>query len=121
MSQASVIAIVDDDPDVRGSVSSLVRSAGLVGLQFASAAELLRCSAPERIDCIITDLQMPEMTGVELQAELNHRGWKHPLLVMTAFATEAVRDQMLACGARAFLTKPLDPDALLDAIEDVLR
>jgi len=120
VSSGSLIAIVDDDPDIRRSVSSLVRSAGLAGLEFASAADLLRCATPERIDCILTDLQMPFMTGMELQAELIRLGWKQPLLVMTAFATVAVREHMLANGARAFLLKPLDPDALLDAIENAV-
>jgi len=67
--------------------------------------------------CIVTDLHMPGMTGLELQAEMARRGWRHPLIVMTAYPTTAARDQAMAGGALAFLTKPIDPDGLLAAIE----
>jgi len=67
--------------------------------------------------CIVTDLHMPGMTGLELQAEIVRRGWVLPLIMMTAYPTDAARDQALAAGAAAFLTKPIDPDRLLEAIQ----
>jgi len=63
---------------------------------------------------------MPEMTGVELQAELARQGWEHPVIVMTAFPTDAARAQALAAGAQVFLTKPIDPDQLLEAVEQAI-
>ncbi len=67
--------------------------------------------------CIVTDLHMPGMTGLELQAEIARRGWRHPVIVMTAYPTDVARDQAMSAGATAFLTKPIDPDSLLEAIE----
>lgn len=115
-----LIAIVDDDSGVRGSLDSLLRSAGMRGLGFARGEDLLHCRIDERVACVVTDLHMPGMTGLELQSELTRRGCGLPVILMTAFPTPAARDQALAGGARAFLTKPIDPDALLDAIESVL-
>lgn len=113
---APLVAIVDDDPGVRGSVDSLLRSAGFAGCPFAGGEALLSSGEEARIACIITDLHMPGMTGIELQGELARRGWGQPVIVMTAFPTAAARTQALTCGAHAFLTKPIDPDALLDAV-----
>jgi FixJ family two-component response regulator len=115
------VAIVDDDPGVRGSITSLLRSAGLVAVPFACAEDLLGWQDREALACIVTDLHMPGMSGMDLQHALNSGGWRQPLIVMTAFPTAIVREQMTAAGARAFLTKPVDPDALLEAIEDAIR
>jgi FixJ family two-component response regulator len=112
-----VVAIVDDDPGVRGSVDSLLRSVGWIGMPFADADALLTCGEEARIACIITDLHMPGMSGLELLADMTRRGWTQPVLMMTAFPTDLARDKALANGAHAFLTKPIDPDALLDAVE----
>jgi FixJ family two-component response regulator len=60
------------------------------------------------------------MTGLELQAELVRRGWQQPVIVMTAFPTDAAREQAMDGGAQAFLTKPIDPDALLDAVGEAI-
>lgn len=121
MTPSPLIAVVDDDPGVRGSIDSLLRSAGMIAMGFSAAADLLSCDALDELACIVTDLHMPGMTGLELQAEMARRGCKQPLIVMTAFPTAAARDQALGAGARAFLTKPIDPDALLDAIEDAIH
>lgn len=117
MSSSSVIAIVDDDAGVRGSLDSLMRSVGMTTRAFSSAEDLLDCGDQAGLACIVTDLHMPGMNGLELQAEMLRRGWANPLILMTAFPTDAARDQALAGGALAFLTKPIDPDRLLDAIE----
>lgn len=117
----TVVAIVDDDPGVRGSIASLLRSVGMDGAQFAGGEELLASRDLKRIACIVTDLHMPGMNGRELQQELARRGSRQPLIVMTAYPTAAAREQMLVDGARAFLTKPVDPDALLEAIESAIR
>jgi FixJ family two-component response regulator len=111
------VAIVDDDPGVRGSIASLLRSAGFDGTQFGDGGELLASPDLEHFACVVTDLHMPGIDGRQLQLELANRGCRHPLIVMTAFPTQIMREQMLASGAQAFLTKPVDPDELLEAIE----
>ena len=119
MSAIPIIGIVDDDPDVRGSLDSLMRSAGLVARCFASAEALLADPGQGALACIVTDLHMPGMTGLELQAEMARRGWRQPVILMTAYPTDAAREQALGAGAAGFLTKPVDPDLLLEAIEGV--
>ncbi len=94
-----------------------MRSAGLTPHCFPGGEALLGCGLEDRIACIVTDLHMPGMTGLELQAEIVRRGWRHPVIVMTAYPTDAARDQAMEAGAVAFLSKPIDPDALLEAIE----
>ena len=113
---AQIVAIVDDDADVRRSLESLLRSAGVSSLSYACAAELLASGDEARLGCVVTDLHMPGMTGLELQSEIARRGWPLPLIVMTAYPTDAARDQALAAGALFFLTKPIDPDRLLEAV-----
>jgi FixJ family two-component response regulator len=115
-----VVAIVDDDAGVRGSLESLLRSVGWIGRPFADGAALLLSGEEGGISCIITDLNMPEMSGLALQAEMTRRGWTQPVIMMTAFPTDTARDQALAGGAHAFLVKPVDPDALLDAVEQAV-
>lgn len=112
-----VIAIVDDDPDVRGSLDSLLRSAAMNARCYAGAEELLASAAEGELACIVTDLHMPGMTGLDLQAELSRRQWAVPLIMMTAYPTDAARRQALRGGASAFLAKPIDPDGLIEAIE----
>ncbi len=114
------VAIVDDDPGVRGSIVSLLRSVGLTGVPFADGGALLDSPHLEAFACIVTDVHMDGVDGPALQTELRRRGCAAPLIVMTAFPTATTRQQMLAAGARAFLTKPIDPDTLLEAIEDAV-
>ncbi|WP_404337244.1 response regulator transcription factor [Sphingomonas sp. MMS12-HWE2-04] len=119
MRPSPIIGIVDDDPDVRRSLDSLVRSAGMTARCFASAEDLLDDAGQAALACIVTDLHMPGLTGLDLQAEIARRGWRQPVILMTAYPTNSARGQALAAGAVAFLSKPVDPDALLDAIEQV--
>jgi FixJ family two-component response regulator len=118
MSLPLLIAIVDDDPGVRGSVHSLLRSAGLDGVGFAAAEDLLAYETPRDLDCIVTDLHMPGLSGIELQEQLALRHWHTPLILMTAYPTDMARQLAMSSGAVDFLTKPVDPDALLHAIEE---
>lgn len=117
MGSAIFIAVVDDDPGVRGSIDSLLRAVGMASLAFASAEELLASGAHSALACIVTDLHMSGMSGLDLQAEMERRGWRQPVIFMTAYPTDAARDQARGAGAVAFLAKPIDPDRLLDAIE----
>lgn len=112
----SIIAVIDDDPGVRGSLDSLLRSAGLPNSSFHSAEEFLEADDPARFDWVITDLHMPGMSGLELQSELARRGCTCGMIVTTAYPTPAASAQALNAGAAAFLSKPIDPDQLLDLI-----
>lgn len=114
------IAIVDDDADVRASLENYLRAAGVAVRTFASAEAFLAAPALPEAGCLVTDLHMPGMDGLALQAELNRRGRAFPVIVMTAFPTEAARAESAALGAAAFLAKPVDPDALLDRVEEIL-
>lgn len=117
MTSSKLVAVVDDDPGVRGSLDSLLRSAGVASVAFASATELLETDDPARFQWIITDLQMPGLSGLELQAELAHRACRCSVILMTSYPTPSAESQALRAGATAFLTKPIDPDVLLDTIE----
>ena len=114
------IAIVDDDDGVRASLENYLRAAGVGVRAFACAEDFL--NAPDRMGtaCLVTDLHMPGMDGLALQAELNRLGRAFPVIVMTAFPTDAAREESEQLGAAGFLAKPIDPDALLDRIEGLL-
>jgi len=112
-----IIAIVDDDPDVRGSLASLLRSAGLTSHGFASAEALLASDDSLIAACIVTDLHMPGMTGIELLHALADRGWRRPAIMMTAYLTAKARQEAIDAGAIAMFAKPVDPDAFLETVE----
>ena len=120
MKQSPTICIVDDDDDVRASLKNFLRSVGMIVRAFGSAESFL--AEPDRsgIDCLITDLHMPGIDGLGLQEELNRLGRDFPVIVMTAYPTTAAREQSARLGASAFLAKPLDPDLLLERVEEIL-
>jgi FixJ family two-component response regulator len=111
-----LIAIVDDDPLIRDAIDSLVRSEGLSTAMFSGGGELLGFTRQSEVGCVVTDVNMPDMTGLELQSRIVKNGWQIPIIFMTAFPTPEARSQAMATGAMKFLTKPVDPDELLDAI-----
>lgn len=111
------IAIVDDDDGVRSSLASLLRSLGYEVCGYASALEFLDDKIAGDPGCMITDIQMPGMSGDELQAELIARGRIFPMVFMTAFPNEATRNKVMAAGARAFLEKPVEADAITSCLE----
>ncbi|WP_157220114.1 response regulator transcription factor [Flavisphingomonas formosensis] len=115
-----LIAVVDDDPDVRGSLSSLLRSAGLASHGFACGEALLAWDGINLAACIVTDLHMPGMTGIELLHALAGRGWRRPAIMMTAYLTAKAREEAIDAGAVAVFAKPVDPDAFLDAVEHAI-
>ena len=107
------IAIVDDDEAVRVGLSSLLRSYGYAAHAYDSAQALLGGGALDQCDCIITDLQMPGMSGIELLEQLRRQGNALPLILMTAFPEAALRKRALQGGASCFLSKPFDASELL--------
>ena len=121
MPQVPVISIIDDDASVRAATNRLVRSLGYVGLPFASADEFLQSSHARDSWCVIADVQMPGMSGVELQSLLRTRGCAVPIIFITAFPDENVRARALNGGAVCFLTKPFDGPTLIKYLEGALE
>jgi FixJ family two-component response regulator len=118
----SLITVVDDDTSVRESMSSLLRSVGHAVNEFGSAEELVASGALDRTDCVITDVRMPGMSGLELQRRLALSHPRLPVILMTAHASdEEVRLRALKDGAVAYLSKPLDEGTLLRAVETVVH
>jgi FixJ family two-component response regulator len=113
-----VIAIVDDDEAVRKTLSSLIRSLGYEARTYRSGADFLQ--EDEDPACMIADIQMPVMTGDELQARLVEAGRNFPIIFMTAFPTEAVRRRVIDAGAHSYLSKPVVGDEIIRCIEEAL-
>ncbi len=112
-----IVAAVDDDFRVRESIESLVESAGHTPLVFASAEEFLQSGAPESAICLITDVRMPGIDGLELQRRVKLKYPRLPVIFMTAHYDNVIRQRALSQGAVGFLYKPFDAADLLSAIE----
>lgn len=119
MANTPVIAIVDDDEAVRTSLASLVRSLGYEASTYESGTDFLDRRS-EDPSCMIADIQMPLMTGDELQARLIQSGRKFPIIFMTAFPTDTVRRRVLAAGAHCCLSKPTGGDEIIRCLEEAL-
>ena len=121
MSNPPVISIVDDDGSVRGATCNLVRSLGYIVHAFASAEEFLNSGHLPGTACLILDVRMPGMSGVELQDRLaaSHDGV--PIVFISAHADEEARARALESGAVDFLQKPFSDEALLNAINAAVR
>ena len=112
MREASVISIVDDDEWSRIGTTKLVRSFGFAAHDFPSAHALLNSPLLARTACVISDIQMPALSGLQLLDELRTRGHNMPIIFVTAFFNERVRTQALLRGAICVLTKPFDGETL---------
>ena len=120
MACAPVIAIVDDEEGVRASLASLVRSLGYEVRTYGSGADFLQDSPPQDPACMIADIQMPHITGEELQARLVASGRSFPIIFMTAFPTESVRQRVMAAGAHCYLGKPTGGGEIIRCLEEAL-
>ena len=121
LSNPPVISIVDDDGSVRAATRNLVRSLGYVVHTFASAEDFLRSPFLNETSCVITDVRMPEMSGLDLQAHLLAKGGRaFPFIFVTAFSVESDRDRALRAGATCFLSKPFDGETLIECLETAL-
>ena len=116
-----MVAIVDDDDLVRDSLGGLMKEAGLPALTFASAEEFLTSGEEKRTACVIADIRMPGMSGLELQAKLNEAHQRIPIIFITAHGDEKLRLQALRAGAVEFLIKPFDDNALLESVKAALE
>ena len=110
------IAVVDDDDSVRKALKRLLRAANLDADTFASGRDFLVSLAAQVPDCIVLDLHMPGMNGLDIQQQLTRTGLLVPIVVITGHDEPLTRTQCLSAGAAAYLCKPLDDEALLDAI-----
>jgi FixJ family two-component response regulator len=120
VSEPPVISIIDDDVSVRAATCNLVRSLGYIVHPFASAVEFLQSAYLHETSCVITDVQMPAMTGIELQAHLRAQGHRVPFIFITAFPVEISRRRALEAGSICFLTKPFDGDVLIKCLASAL-
>jgi FixJ family two-component response regulator len=118
-----VIAVVDDEESVRKALVRFFKAANFDAVAFASAREFLRSLETTPIDCLVLDLQMPDMTGLDLQRYLRmvRPELAIPVIIITAHDGPGVREKCLAAGARAYLRKPVEGSALLAAVEELLR
>jgi FixJ family two-component response regulator len=115
-----IISIVDDDASVRAATARLLSSLGFSAHAFASAKEFLLSPRLADTSCLITDVEMPGMTGVELQEHLIAHGNSTPMIFITAFPEDRVRERAIRAGAVDFLTKPFDESRLLECVERAL-
>jgi FixJ family two-component response regulator len=121
LSKIPVISIIDDDESVRTAVARLIQSLGFVALIFASAREFLRSPRRHETSCLITDVQMPDISGTDLQRILIAEGKNVPIILITAFPDEGIRTRALNAGAVGFLSKPFEGSALIQCIADALK
>lgn len=121
MPAVPVIAIVDDDEEVRIATGSLVRSLGYTARIYASGRAFLECRDAPVPDCVLTDVQMPGMSGLEMYQGLLARGATVPVIFMTAFPTNRLRDTLLAAGASDFLKKPCDGAEIIRSLHRALH
>jgi len=115
-----VISIVDDDESVREATKGLVRSLGYVAATFASSEEFLNSDRVNDTSCLITDVQMPGLNGLELQSRLTAMGRRIPIIFVTAFPHERIRRRALKGGAIGFLSKPFSDDSLIHCLDRAL-
>jgi FixJ family two-component response regulator len=115
------VSIVDDDESVRTAMSSLLRSLGYQACPFASAEAFLSSPRLHDTSCLIVDVQMPRMSGLDLQAELHGRGAGIPIIFVTAFPEERVRRRAEAAGAVGFFGKPVDCGIIIRCLDAALH
>jgi FixJ family two-component response regulator len=116
-----VVCIIDDDESVRVATTCLLRSLGYVVRTFASAEEFLNSPHLDEAACLIVDVNMPRMTGLELQSRLREKGRTPPIIFITAYPEETARARALKAGAICYLDKPFDSATLIEYLDAALR
>jgi FixJ family two-component response regulator len=119
--EAAVISIIDDDSSVRESVRSLVRSLGYEAEAFSSAEEYLGSDRVADSECVITDLQMPGMTGIELQHRLIEAAYCKPIILMSALSAEEAGVYAMETASRRFIRKPFSDKRLIECLDWALK
>jgi FixJ family two-component response regulator len=121
MPRAPLIAVVDDDDALRNSLDDLLQSVGFRVQGFASAEAFLQAPPAPETACLLLDVRLPGMNGIELQRQLGVMHWRIPIIFVTAYADDDVRAHVLAAGAIAVVSKPCREADLLHAIEAALK
>ena len=121
MARDHVIAIIDDDPSAREATQRLVRSLGHKTQVFSSAEEYLQSEQGQPPACLITDLHMPGMSGIDLQDRLIADGCRVPMIFVTAYFEEQVEAQAMEAGAYGFLRKPFDDESFVACLDKALN
>jgi FixJ family two-component response regulator len=116
----SIISVIDDDASVRAAIENLLRSQGYVAHIFSSAEEFLRSTHLNDTSCVIADVQMPGISGAELQSLMLAQGRAIPFIFISGFPDETVRGRVLKAGAINFLTKPFDTLTLTRCLDAAL-
>ena len=119
--KVKVVAIVDDDDLMRAALQGLLKSAGLPAQAFASAEEFLGSGHQHGVACLITDIRMPGLSGLELQARLNGDQCRIPTIFITAHGDANMRMQAMRAGAMDFLAKPFDDEVLLKSVRAAME
>lgn len=120
MSQGTVF-IVDDEEPIRDSIAMLMRSVGLRSQGFPDAHAFLAAYHPEEVGCVVLDVRMPRMSGLELQQELNRRGWTLPIIIVTGHGDVRMAVEAMREGALDFLQKPFNDDELIRRVQKALE
>jgi FixJ family two-component response regulator len=115
-----LVAIVDDDDLMRSALQGLLKAVGLPALAFASAEDFLKSGQHHHTACLIADIRMPGMSGLELQAKLNAEHCRIPTIFITAHGDAKMRMQALRAGAVEFMAKPFDDEVLLESVRAAL-
>lgn len=116
-----MVAVIDDDESYRFAVQRLLKSAGFLARSFASAEDFLNSGQQQGTGCLIADIRMPGMSGLDLQSKLNFEHCPIPTIFITAHGDEKMRLQAMRGGAVKFLAKPFDGEALLEAVRVALQ
>lgn len=114
------VAVVDDEESVRKAVERLLRSVGMVAEMYGSGEELLQAGELHSIDCVVLDLHMMGMDGLDVQSQLRRLGAKQPIIIMTGHDSPDTRARVLSGGAADYLLKPVDDRVLLNAIRNAV-
>jgi FixJ family two-component response regulator len=121
MADPSLVSVIDDDESVRESLPDLLRQFGFAAEAFASAEAFLESQVVGRTRCLVLDVAMPGMSGLDLQQELARRHWEIPIVFITATGDQTIGSRVLAQGAVACLAKPFSDTALLHALNAAVR
>ena len=121
LQQAPMISIVDDDFSVREAAKCLIRSLGYDAMTFSSAEEFLESGRVQTTACLISDIHMPGLSGVELQERLITNGYCLPIIFVTAYPDEKLRGRLLRGGAIGYLSKPFNEDRLIECLGTALK
>jgi FixJ family two-component response regulator len=119
--KAKMVAIVDDDELMRSALQGMLKSVGVPSHAFASAEDFLKSGEQRKTACLITDIRMPGMSGLELQAKLNDEDCRIPTIFITAHGDTKMRMRALRAGAVEFLDKPFDTEVLLESVRAALE